>query len=96
MQTLDKITAIWPRVQGPCLLNLVPGGKTPLDDVRVAESMGYRVTILPGALMVPAIDAVDEALKVLRETGRAAARAAASGRSSGASVPTSGMRSGCV
>ena len=72
MQTLDEVAAIPRRVQGPCLLNLVPGGKTPLDDLRVAESMGYRVTILPGALLVPAIDAVDEALKALRETGRVA------------------------
>lgn len=72
MQSLEEVAAVPKRVLGPCLLNLVPGGMTPLDDVREAEAMGYRLTILPGLLMIPAIDAGDAALHTLRETGRVA------------------------
>jgi 2-methylisocitrate lyase-like PEP mutase family enzyme len=70
MQNMDEIAAVPQRVQGPCLLNLVPGGKTPLNNVHEAQAMGYRITILPGALIVPAIDATDAALASLRETGQ--------------------------
>lgn len=72
LQSLEEIAEVPRRVQGPCLLNLVPGGKTPLENVRDAEAMGYRLTILPGALIVPAIDAADAALATLRETGQLA------------------------
>lgn len=70
MQDMNEVAAVPQRVKGPCLLNVVPGGKTPVDDLREAEAMGYKVTILPGLLMVPAIDAADEALAQLRATGR--------------------------
>ena len=70
MQSMEEVAEVPRRVKGPCLLNVVPGGKTPVSDLREAEAMGYKVCILPGALLVPAIDAGDEALAQLKATGR--------------------------
>ncbi|MFJ1258522.1 hypothetical protein [Cupriavidus sp. CuC1] len=52
---------------GPCLLNVVPGGRTPITNVCVAEDMVYKITILPG-LIIPAIEAADAALADLKST----------------------------
>lgn len=70
LQNDQEVAVVPQRVQGPCLLNLVPGGKTPLTDIREAESMGYRITILPGLLLVPAVEAADEALTSFKASGR--------------------------
>lgn len=70
LQSMDEVAAVPRRVQGPCLLNLVPGGKTPLTDLRDAEALGYKLCILPGLLIVAAIDAVDAALRQVKETSR--------------------------
>ncbi|WP_394835022.1 isocitrate lyase/PEP mutase family protein [Pendulispora rubella] len=68
---LDDIAAIPRRVRGPCLLNVVGGGKTPISDLRDVESMGYRIAILPvlllGAVM-QAGDAVLQGVKTSRRT----------------------------
>lgn len=72
-RTTEEIALIPKLVNGPCLLNLVPGGKTPdlsLDDV---AGLGYRLVILPGLLFVSTMDACDATLATLRETGRAPA-----------------------
>ena len=58
------------RVQGPCLFNVVRGGKTPdvhLDDV---QAMGYRIAIVPSLLLSAVFGACDAALTALRETRR--------------------------
>jgi 2-methylisocitrate lyase-like PEP mutase family enzyme len=68
-QTLEEVAAVPRLVKGPCLLNVVPGGKTPVFHLSEAQSMGYRLTILPGILFKSAIEAVDATLKDLRETG---------------------------
>ncbi|MGR4871166.1 oxaloacetate decarboxylase [Variovorax sp. LARHSF232] len=67
-QSLEELAEIPRRVRGPCLLNIVRGGKTPdlhLDD---AERMGYRLVILPSHLLTTALTQFDEALRSLRET----------------------------
>ena len=38
-------------VRGPCLLNVVHGGKTPAIDLSEAERMGYKLAIVPGLLI---------------------------------------------
>jgi 2-methylisocitrate lyase-like PEP mutase family enzyme len=48
LQTLEEVQMVPLRVRGPCLLNVVWGGKTPQVDLREAEIMGYKVAILPG------------------------------------------------
>ncbi len=56
-------------VRGPCLLNIVPGGKTPDLPLADAQSMGYRVAILPGLLLTAVMDSCDAALAALNRTG---------------------------
>jgi 2-methylisocitrate lyase-like PEP mutase family enzyme len=70
MQSMEEVAAVPKQVKGPCLLNVVPGGKTPLVELREAEAMGYKVCILPGLLVTAAVDAVDTALRQVMETGR--------------------------
>ena len=50
-QTQDEVAAVPRLVKGPCLLNVVWGGKTPDLDLREAEAMGYKLAIVPGLLI---------------------------------------------
>jgi len=69
-QTVEELAAVPKLVHGPCLLNMVWGGKTPLIDIAAAQEMGYRLVILSGILFKNVIGVCDEALRQLRETGR--------------------------
>ena len=69
-QDLEEVQAVPRRVNGPCLLNVVWGGKTPQVDMRDAQAMGYRVAILPGVLLKTVYGACDAALAALKETHR--------------------------
>ena len=64
----EEVEAIPRRVKGGCLLNIVQGGKTPVYDLGEVQQMGYRMAIVPGALLVPAIVAGDAALAELMRT----------------------------
>jgi 2-methylisocitrate lyase-like PEP mutase family enzyme len=70
-QTLEEVAAVPRQVKGPCLLNVVPGGRTPIFDLREAEAMGYKLAILPGLMLVAAIQAGDAALAQLKSTHKA-------------------------
>jgi 2-methylisocitrate lyase-like PEP mutase family enzyme len=65
-QTMDELAAVPKRVAGPCLLNVVRGGKTPEIDLHRAQEMGYRLAIVPGLLLKAVIGACDEALAELK------------------------------
>jgi 2-methylisocitrate lyase-like PEP mutase family enzyme len=65
-QTLDEVAAVPKLVRGPCMLNMVWGGKTPLVSLPDAEKMGYRLSILPGLLMKEALGAFDAMLTKLK------------------------------
>lgn len=67
-QTMDEIAAVPRMVRGPCLLNVVWGGKTPDIDLRNAQKMGYRLAIVPGLLLKAVIGACDNALAALKST----------------------------
>jgi len=67
-QTMEEITAVPKRVNGPCLLNVVWGGKTPQIDLREAEALGFKLAIVPGLLLKASIGACDAALAALKET----------------------------
>jgi len=69
-QTLEEVAAVPRLVKGPCLLNVVWGGKTPAVDFADAERMGFKLAIVPGLLFKTVIGACDAALKELRETRR--------------------------
>ena len=76
MQTPEEVAQVPRSVQGPCLLNVVPGGRTPVFDLREAEQMGYKLAILPGLMLKAAIEAGDAALAELKSTHKAPATSA--------------------
>lgn len=65
----EELALVPRRVRGPCLLNIVPGGKTPLVTVADAAAMGYRMVIYPSLLIESGILSGDTALAALRTTG---------------------------
>src|SRR6266581_7522393 len=67
-QTLEEVAAVPRMVQGPCLLNVVRGGKTPDLDLREAERMGYKLAIVPGLLIKNVIGICDRMLAELKAT----------------------------
>ena len=69
-QTLEEVAAIPKLVKGPCLLNVVWGGKTPDLDLNDAQAMGYRLAIVPGMLFKAAMTACDAALAQLKAEHR--------------------------
>ena len=69
-QTEDEIAAVPRLVNGPCLLNVVRGGKTPDIDLRHAEALGYKLAILPGLLIKNVIGICDKMLSELKATCR--------------------------
>jgi 2-methylisocitrate lyase-like PEP mutase family enzyme len=69
-ETLDEIREIPKRVHGPCLLNYVLGDKTPAVDLDEVERCGYRMAIVPAALLVVSLLACEDALTELRATRR--------------------------
>jgi 2-methylisocitrate lyase-like PEP mutase family enzyme len=69
-QTLDEVAAVPRLVGGPCLLNVVRGGKTPDMDLREAERMGYRLAIVPGLLIKNVIGICEQMLAELAATSR--------------------------
>ncbi|WP_432261859.1 isocitrate lyase/PEP mutase family protein [Cupriavidus sp. TMH.W2] len=72
-QTIEEAALVPRVVGGPCLLNVVPGGRTPVFDLREAEQMGYKLAILPGLLLKATIEAGDAALAALAATHTAPA-----------------------
>lgn len=68
-QTLEELAAVPRLVNGPCLLNIVPGGKTPAISIKDAREMGFLMVILPGLLLAAVVRACDDALGTLRDTG---------------------------
>ena len=69
-QTLEEVAAVPRLVHGPCLLNVVYGGKTPEIGLDEAERMGYKLAILPGLLLKSVISACEEALGEVKRLRR--------------------------
>jgi 2-methylisocitrate lyase-like PEP mutase family enzyme len=69
-QTLEEVAAVPRRVSGPCLLNVVYGGKTPVLDLRDAEAMGYKLAIVSGLLVKSVVGICEQALAELKTTRR--------------------------
>ena len=65
--TLEELALVPKRVRGPCLLNVVRGGKTPDLSLLDAQAMGYRLAIMPSLLLGAMMDAADAALQAVRE-----------------------------
>lgn len=69
-QTIEEVAAVPRRVNGPCLLNVVYGGKTPSLDLRDAEAMGYRLAIVPGLLVKSVVGICEQTLAELKTSHR--------------------------
>jgi 2-methylisocitrate lyase-like PEP mutase family enzyme len=67
-QTMEEIAAVPKLVRGPCLLNVVWGGKTPDIDLREADKFGYKLAIVPGLLFKAVIGACDDVLAELKSS----------------------------
>ena len=65
-QTREEVAAVPRLVKGPCLLNVVRGGKTPDLDLRDAEAMGYKLAIVPGLLIKSVVGICDQMLAELK------------------------------
>ncbi len=88
-QTMAEIESVPKRVNGPCLLNVVRGGKTPEIDLDVAERMGYAIAIVPGLLLGGIISTCDRLLGDLKQ-GKFPPVTGSPARPSPASAPPSG------
>lgn len=56
--------------QIPVLLNMVPGGRTPIITNDEANKLGFRIVIWPTLGIEAAVASVEGALKTLKESGR--------------------------
>ena len=69
-QTMDEVLSVPKLVKGPCLLNVVRGGKTPDLDLNDARKAGYKIAIVPGLLMFSVVGTCEEVLDELKRTDR--------------------------
>lgn len=69
-RTVEEAASVPGLVKGPCLLNMVMGGLTPVMDTKQAQDMGYRVAIQPAILFATMVAHGMEALLSLKATNR--------------------------
>ena len=69
-QTAEEVAAVPRMVKGPCLLNVVRGGRTPDLDLREAERMGYKLAIVPALLIKSVVGICDQMLAELKASHR--------------------------
>jgi 2-methylisocitrate lyase-like PEP mutase family enzyme len=69
-QTPEEVEAVPRLVKGPCLLNVVSGGKTPVLDLDYARRIGFKLAILPGVLLQTAVSAFDGVLAEVKANHR--------------------------
>jgi 2-methylisocitrate lyase-like PEP mutase family enzyme len=69
-QTPEEVEAVPRLVKGPCLLNVVSGGKTPVLDLEHARKLGFKLAILPGLLFQTAVSAFDGVLADVKANHR--------------------------
>lgn len=72
-QSLEEVASIPKLVGGPCLLNMVRGGKTPDIALADAAAMGFAISIMPGLLLQGIIAACEDILEAVKREGRAPA-----------------------
>lgn len=69
-QTMDEVSSIPKRIEGPCLLNVVWRGKTPAVSMADAEKMGFKLAIVPGMVGRAMLGAAEAVLEEFKQTGR--------------------------
>jgi len=66
-ESMEEIEAIPKLVKGPCMINLVRGGKTPVVSLDLIRDLGYAIAICPGMALMTIINAYEDALKHLMD-----------------------------
>ncbi len=67
-ESMAQLEEIPMRVNGPCVLNMLIGGKSPLLPLHAVKQLGYRAVLLSDVLLGAAIHAYDDALDVVRNS----------------------------
>ena len=68
-QTMEEVVSVPKLVKGPCLLNVVRGGKTPHVTFEQAREAGYKVAIVPGLLMTNVVATCESLLEEMKQLG---------------------------
>lgn len=71
-ETIEQIESIAKEIEGPKLINMFHGGKTPMVPVEQLQSWGYSVVIIPSDLQRAAIKAMQDTLKAIAINGNSA------------------------
>lgn len=69
-QSIEEVAAVPRLVRGPCLLNMVWRGKTPEVGLDEAQTMGYKLAILPVLLLNAVVGVCDKMLAELKQQRR--------------------------
>jgi 2-methylisocitrate lyase-like PEP mutase family enzyme len=64
-QTQEELVGVPRDVNGPCMLNVIRGGKTPEVFFPDVQKMGYKLAIVPGLLFIQVIGACEQALSAM-------------------------------
>ena len=68
-QTMEEVVSVPKLVKGPCLLNVVRGGKSPNGTFEQARQAGYKVAIVPGLLMTNVVATCENRLEEMKQLG---------------------------
>jgi len=68
-QSREELDTIARSINAPLMVNMSEGGKTPLLTVHELEGMGYKIVIFPRSAPSAAAKAIQELMKVLKNTG---------------------------
>ncbi len=71
-ETVEQIETIAKEINGPKLINMFHGGKTPIVPVDQLQAWGYSVVIIPSDLQRAAIKAMQDTLKAIGADGNSA------------------------
>ena len=68
-QNVEELQIVARQVEGPALVNVFEGGKTPMVPAKELEAMGFRLGIYPSQTHRAAIRAAQRVLAALKEDG---------------------------
>jgi 2-methylisocitrate lyase-like PEP mutase family enzyme len=68
-QNVEELRVVGRQVNGPALVNVFEGGKTPMVPAKELEAMGFRLGIYPSQTHRAAIRAAQRVLAALKEDG---------------------------
>lgn len=71
-ESTDQLLKVPELVHGPCVLNILVGGKSPLVSFDLIEQAGYRLAFLSDVLLGSAFAAYDHALRQVKEAAHCA------------------------